>query len=154
MSGTFWSSHVPSNSPTGKMRSLRLPTLKKKTDARKDLFRGVPNEDQLILEGSIDPLRGIYTRESPATVKQPTGHTLSRRLKNGHLGFSLRYASWLAAYETFDFLLVLGPAVGVWHDLRVRIGPGSTGIVQLLRGRRASSQTGACVAFRGAGFDK
>jgi len=29
LSGTFWSSHVPSNNPTGKMRALRLPALKK-----------------------------------------------------------------------------------------------------------------------------
>ena len=66
--------------------------------------------------------RGSRLRDLPA-------HTLSRRLKNGHLGFSLRYASWFAAYETFDFLLVLRPAVGVWRDLSVRVGPRSTGIV-------------------------
>jgi len=61
LSGTSRSSHVPSNGPTGKMRTLRLPMLKKKTDVRKVLFRGVPNEDQLIFKGSIDPLKGIDT---------------------------------------------------------------------------------------------
>jgi len=53
----------------GKMRTLRLPTLKKKTDVREVIFRGVPNEDKLVLKGSIDPLRGIDSLfQSPLRV--------------------------------------------------------------------------------------
>ena len=118
------------------------------------MWQSVSREDCPQTAESGTALRAPPQWSRGSLLRGLQAYALSRRLKNGHLGFSLRYASWLAAYETFDFLLVLRPAVGVWHDLSVRIGPGSTGIVRLLRGRRALSQTGACVAFRGAGFDE
>jgi len=60
---TFLCPQVPLNSPTGKTGTLRSPVLKKnRTDVWKVLFWGASYEDQLILRGSNDPLRGIDTR--------------------------------------------------------------------------------------------
>ena len=43
--------------------------VKNQTDVREVIFRGVPNEDKLVLKGSIDPLRGIDSLfQSPLRV--------------------------------------------------------------------------------------